>query len=53
MPHGQILDARELAEGRQFNLHGFLAVQRFRPQSLEFTVAVLEVYQVHLWPEIE
>jgi len=52
-PHGQVLDARELAQGGQFYPHFFLAVERFRPQGLEPTVAVLEVYKVHLWPEIE
>jgi hypothetical protein len=28
----------------------FLSMERLCTQCLEFTVAVLEIYEVHLWP---
>jgi hypothetical protein len=51
--YSQFLDTRELAQGGQFDPHFFLALERFHTYSLEGAVAILEVDQVHLRPEIE
>jgi hypothetical protein len=48
-----LFNASQLAQGAKFHLQLFLPLQHLSPLGEELAVAITQVYQAHLRPEIE
>ena len=51
--HGNLLNARKLAQGNELQAQFFLTLQSTRAFSSKFTFDIAQVDKPHLWPQVQ